>query len=289
MTLTSYNIARTFLAFGLLITLIFNSNYTLFGYDILHLNNPVFDYNFYYILREHLVLAKILSIIILLIVISGYFPRYSGILHWYITYSFFMSSDVADGGDHIASNITLLLIPLTLLDNRKNHWSHQIVSQGNLKLYLMNSIYFLIAIQICAIYLHAFIGKLFVEEWKNGTAIYYWMTHNHFGINPIFKDFATQLLSNKFIVIIISWSTLALEFLLASCIILSQSNKKRYIFLFSGILFHFGIMLIHGLVSFFFIMSAALFIYLMPKHSQFSLNQLKNKKIWKQFINQFLH
>ncbi len=288
MKLTSYNLSRTLLAFSLLLTLVFNSNYVLFGLDILHLNNPVFDYNFFYILKNNLVLAKLIAILILLFVISGYFPRYFGFLHWYITYSFFLSSDVADGGDHIASNITLFLIPLTLLDNRKNHWNLNVQPINKFKLYFTNSIYFLITIQACTIYLHAFVGKLSVEEWKNGTAVYYWFTHNHFGINPYFKNLTITLLSNKYFVIIISWGVLALEFILASCIVLPQSYKKRYTFLFIGIFFHFGIMLIHGLVSFFFVMSSVLILYLMPKFSEIPIKNLKNKQIWKQFINQSL-
>ncbi|MFL0140302.1 hypothetical protein V2647_12895, partial [Tenacibaculum maritimum] len=195
-------IGRSLLAIGLLLTLTFNSNYTLFGLVVENHSNILFDYNLFSILKDNLVLAKTLSILVLITVILGFYPRVTGILQWYITYSFFMSADVVDGGDHIASNLTLLLIPLTLIDNNKNHWFEN-NTPNKIFTYLKNSIFLLISIQVCAIYLHAFIGKLFVEEWKNGTAIYYWLTHNHFGVNPIFKNLTISILSNKFIVILI--------------------------------------------------------------------------------------
>lgn len=286
MILNSYNIGRSLLATGLLLTLTFNSNYTLFGLVVENHSNILFDYNLFSILKDNLLLAKTLSILVLITVILGFYPRVTGILQWYITYSFFMSADVVDGGDHIASNLTLLLIPLTLIDNNKNHWFEN-NTPNKIFTYLKNSIFLLISIQVCAIYLHAFIGKLFVEEWKNGTAIYYWLTHNHFGVNPIFKNLTISILSNKFIVILITWGTLLLEFLLSSCILLSKNDKKRYLFLFLGIIFHFSIIIIHGLVSFFFTMSAALFLYLIPNNKNYLLKQLKNKKTWKQFLNQF--
>lgn len=289
MIINSYNLSRAFLAFGLLLTLTFNSNYTLFGLDIIHLESPVFDYNLFYLLKENLLLAKLISVLILCLVISGIYPRLTGILHWYITYSFFLSADVADGGDHIAVNLTLLLIPITLLDKRKNHWFKNTSVSNKTYQIFYNSFFFLIAIQVCAIYLHAFVGKLFVNEWQNGTAVYYWLTHNHFGVNPSLLDTATLFLSNKYFVTLITWGTLFFEFILSACIILNRDDKRRYYILVLGLFFHFSIMIFHGLVSFFFTMSAALILYLMPNNKNFKLKDLKIKKYVTNIQNNLNH
>jgi antimicrobial peptide system SdpB family protein len=286
MYLSSYNLGRSGLATGTLLTLLFNSNYTLFGNEIKHFNNNfIYDFNFYYLLSNNLIIAKILSVIILIIVILGYFPRFTGVLHWYITFSFFLSCDVIDGGDHIASNLTLLILPITLMDNRKNHW--QIENEKNkFQLAIRNLFILLISIQVCAIYLHAFVGKLFVDEWVNGTAIYYWFTHNHFGVSPSLLPITKLILSNNLVVTLITWGTLLLEFFLSACILLNKKDKNRYLFFLLGIFFHLSIVFIHGLISFYFTMASALILYLIPSNLAVNFKTFKFNNIWTKILKQ---
>ncbi|MEF9479282.1 hypothetical protein OWR28_17450 [Chryseobacterium sp. 1B4] len=84
-------------------------------------------FNFFFLFGfNNLFIVKWLAIVILLITISGYFQKITCILHWWITFSFFHSSAIIDGGDQIGSILTLLLIPICLFDNRKNHWDRRI-------------------------------------------------------------------------------------------------------------------------------------------------------------------
>ena len=117
-----YGIARTSLAVGTLITLLFNSIPTLYAEhlynkmpDITGLGNLNLFHLFGY---DGLVYSKIIAILILLMVISGFYPRITGILHWYVSFSFFTSATIIDGGDQITAVLTLFLIPITLLDDR---------------------------------------------------------------------------------------------------------------------------------------------------------------------------
>jgi antimicrobial peptide system SdpB family protein len=286
MYLSSYNLSRSILATGTLLTLLFNNNYTLFGFEITHYNNLIYDNNLFYVLKNHLILAKSISILVLILVISGYFPRITGILHWYITYSFFLSCDVIDGGDHIASNLTLLLIPITLLDNRKNHWQKE-TAKKTFQIIIRNIFFLLISIQVCAIYLHAFVGKLAVEEWINGTAVYYWFTHNHFGVSPSLLPITKNILSNNIIVTLLTWGTLLLEFFLSACIILNKKDNNRYLFLLLGMFFHLSIIFIHGLISFYFTMASALILYLIPSNLTVNYKTFKFKKIWTKILKQY--
>jgi antimicrobial peptide system SdpB family protein len=283
--INSYNLGRTILAIGTLLTLLVNSNYTLFGNQFISYNTTsIYDYTLFNLLENNLMIAKIISIVVLIIVISGYYPKLTGILHFYVTFSFFVACDIIDGGDHIASNLTLLLLPITLLDNSKNHWFKSLQIKNKVSLVVYCSFYLLICIQVSVIYFHAFVGKLYIEEWIDGTDTYYWFTHTYFGINDIFVDSVKYILSYPIIVVLITWGTLFFEFLLSSAIFMKKNNKIRYSLLVFGILFHFSILIIHGLVSFFFTMTAALILYLLPFNTNYKLQQIKfnlfKYKLW---------
>ena len=272
-SINSYNVCRTSLAVGLLLTLLFNSNYILFGKNPPDIDSfHFYKANLFFIMPP--MIAKIIAVIGLISVISGFYPRLTGILQWYITYSFLTYCDIFDGGDQLSSNLTFFLIPLTIFDNSKNHWKDGgIKYQNNYFIQILQKIFFnLILVQVCIVYLHAFVGKLAIEEWTNGTAVYYWLTNTYFGINPAFTETARYILSNEFVTTFITWGTLFLEFTLSAFIFVSRNDKRRYFLFFVAVFFHFSIFLFHGLASFFFAAFAALTIYLIPENKIFNIN-----------------
>ncbi len=115
-----------------------------------------------------------MALFILILVIIGIKPRYTGIFHWYTAFSFYASCRIIDGGDHAHSILSLLILPLTLMDNRKWYWSTK-TSEGNGN-FIFNSIAWsfvmLIRIQVSVVYLHAVATKVEVKEWIDGTAVY---------------------------------------------------------------------------------------------------------------------
>lgn len=257
-------IGRSLIAIGTLLTIVFNPTEILFDFDILNQKSPLLQrYGLFFLFKDQLEIARLIAAIVLLTVIYGIHPKITGLLHWYVTYSFFTASNIIDGGDHIASVLTFLLIPITLFDSRNNHWNQPVYSSGTLKSTISNAFYWLIKIQVCVIYLHAFVGKLPVAEWLNGTAVYYWLTHEYFGVHEMLRPYFKFFLSNGFIVFTITWGVLLLEFLLSASILLDKGGKKRKIMLLCGIIFHFFILAIHGLFSFFFSITAGLILYLM--------------------------
>ncbi|MEZ0184130.1 sporulation-delaying protein SdpB family protein [Flavobacterium oncorhynchi] len=274
-----YGISRTFLALSLLTTLTFTGHEYLFptNNNIL-LRSPAFDFEkigLFSILSENTHLACIISIVILLITIIGYLPQVTGVLHWYITYSFMTSSIIIEGGDQIASIITLLLIPVTITDNRINHWYEKKASnRKKIKMFIW-SIYFIITLQISIIYFHAAVAKLYSREWLNGTAVYYWFTHNMFGVSQYLKNLMLPLLSNSFLVISLTWGTIIFEIVLFGWLFMKRNLWNWKLLLLAGMLFHLSIAFIHGLVSFMFTMIGALFLYFIPKNTTLKL------KIWK--------
>ena len=266
-----YGLARSVLAMGTCLTLLVNDPVVLFPFrnKLPASLFPLTEISIFHLLISHLHSAKWLAVIFLLAVVVGWRPRITGLLHWWVCYSFFSSSPVVDGGDHVASIITLLLVPICLTDPRKWHWESLPAAYPKSKYYDLAAIggWFcvsLIRLQVSIIYLHAAVAKFKVYEWVNGTAVYYWSLHPYHGAPSWLRPFLLPLMSNPMMVIIITWGTLIFELLLFTAIVIDKTSRKRLLLLSLGILFHFLIVLVHGLFSFFFTMAAALMLYLLP-------------------------
>jgi antimicrobial peptide system SdpB family protein len=223
--------------------------------------------------------GKIISIIILLFVITGYFPKISIFLQAWVHISICNSVTIIEGGDQIASNLCLLLIPICTFDSRNNQWNEynkeQIINRNHYNIFF-NIYYFLIVLQVSIIYLHSAIGKLCQQDWLDGTCLYYWTTHNVFGA-PLFLQKIYSVITLSSFVPVFTWGVIIFELGLFACILATNKYIKRF-FLLGGILFHFGILVTHGLVGFFFSMFAALVLYLDTKNEiLFKIIQLKNK------------
>ena len=262
-------IARSLLAIGTLLTLLTNDvaifmpvrTDGVFINPLLQSPTAINQFNFFLLFGiSNVFIAKWLAILVLLVVISGYYPQVTSLLHWWINVSFIYFSTVVDGGDHIAAIITLLLIPLCLSDPRRNHWFRQSNSRKSpLNIIGISSI-LLIRIQVAVVYLHAATGKFINNEWIDGTATYYWFNHSILGMSPLVSYFLNPILSSGFGVTLITYAVLVLELTLFAAIGMS-AQRRKWVFPFA-IAFHGGIILVHGIFSFFFSMAACLVLYL---------------------------
>lgn len=269
-------LGRGLLAIGTLLTLLLNSNNTLFytgiNNEITHLCE-ISNISIFCLLSDNLDLAKIISISILIIVILGIYPRFTCIPHWWITHSFVSSSTVIDGGDQISSIIALLLIPICLFDKRKWHWSTKFYNHNFYEKTIAFFFYLLISIQVSVIYFHAAVGKFEVSEWVQGTAVYYWFTHPLFGANSLIEPILEPILKSPFLLTCITWSVMILELFLAFCIFFKL--KIRIFALILGLIFHFFIIIIHGLVSFYFAMASSLILYLIAQNINYDFRKFR--------------
>ena len=110
-----YGVSRSLFALGTFITLIFNSNESLFAinqYKLKENLSLINEINLFHLFDyEGLYISKIISLVILLLVIFGIYPRYTGILHWWVSVSFFNAGTIVEGGDQITANVLFFLIP----------------------------------------------------------------------------------------------------------------------------------------------------------------------------------
>lgn len=268
---TSYlGLGRSVLALGTLLTLLFNKTAVLFsptgrsGEELNFLIARRFSF-FNLLPASGLHLLVWIAIIILILVISGWRPQITCFLHAYISLSFINSALTIEGGDQITSNLTLLLIPLCICDPRKNHWlplnepQKKSLVSGERSV-IANFFYIIIRLQVALVYFHSAVGKFPVKEWQNGTAVYYWFNNPIFGMPAYIRPVFDPLLTNPYTIVLITWGVLIFEMTLFLGLVLQP--KYRKFLLVTGIAFHFFILLVHGLFSFFIAMAGALILFL---------------------------
>lgn len=275
---TNYlGLARTILALSLLLTLLFNHPDTLFRpagvapekipYLALH------RFNLFYLLPyEYIRVLTGVAMVMLLLVIAGWHIGITAILHFWVAVSYCNAAVMIEGGDQVISNISLLLLPICLCDPRRNHW-HMIdyetlsVKFAAERKLIANCFHKLIRVQVAVIYFHAAAGKMPVEQWADGTAVYYWFNNPTFGMCEWIRVILLPVLVNPYTVVLLTWGVIAFEWLLFMGI--SMRKKYRVHLLVAALLFHFGIVVVHGLFSFFLAMAGALLLYLAPVYNNF--------------------
>jgi antimicrobial peptide system SdpB family protein len=169
-----------------------------------------------------------------------------------------------DGGEQVMMVLTLLLVPLTLTDSRKWHWQKQKTPNPLSNSYMIAFItglcvYITIRIQVAIIYLNAAYAKTKGEHWVDGTAVYYFLQDTLLGI---YDGWSTNILPifDSPLVIIPTWGTIVLEFLLFAALFSQKKHWKWFLTL--GLLFHFSIAVFIGLYSFVMVMFAGLILFL---------------------------
>jgi antimicrobial peptide system SdpB family protein len=209
----------------------------------------------------HLDLCRWLCVAALLVVASGWRPRVTGIVHWWIAFSLQNNALIVDGGDQVAGVLALLLLPVCLTDSRRWHWAP--APEGGLHARLLALFgHGILRLQLAGIYFHAAVGKLTVPEWKDGTAMYYWSTHETFGAPPWIEPFFRPLITHGATVAIFSWSVIVLELMLSVAFLMHRRAQRPLMVV--AMAFHVGIIFVHGLPSFGSTMIAALLLYLQP-------------------------
>jgi antimicrobial peptide system SdpB family protein len=211
-------------------------------------------------------IVRWLSVLVLLVIASGWRPRLTALPHAWLSFSFFSSCTIFDGGDQVTLVLSLLLLPIALLDNRRWHWSSAPPgeAQRDLPHLIAWSAILIIRIQVAGIYFVSGIAKLGQSEWADGTAMYYWLLT--FGGAPHWVLF---LLGKSVVVVAMTWGTIALEVALAAALVMPRRAWPPL--LIAGIVFHALICLFFDLGSFAIAMIAAVILYLRPADEPFCL------------------
>ncbi|WP_420370267.1 sporulation-delaying protein SdpB family protein [Curtobacterium sp. L1-20] len=209
----------------------------------------------------------LIVVALMLAVLSGYLPAVTAIPHWWVAWSLNIGSPVRDGGDQVAAVLTLLLVPLLLLDYRRNHWApdRRWVSRSWGTRGTAWAVLVIVWVQASVLYANAAIAKFAVAEWANGTALWYWIQEPSFRPPAPFVWLAETAQSSLVGAIIINYGVLALE-LFAAALLFVRPGVRR-IALPIMLTFHLCIGVMFGLWSFFLSMAALLVLYLRVPHN----------------------
>lgn len=231
-----FGLVRSLLAFGTLLTLVFNPTDVLFA-NTVGFNGPVCvgptKLSLYCIFNENLETARYLSIVILLVTISGWRPRFTGLFHWWATFSLNSSASILEGGDQVCTVLTFMLIPLCFADSRKWHWdtavapSYQTNMIRELSLFFSSTTYIIIKLQVFYIYFNAAVGKFNSPEWMNGTAVYYFFLNPYMGGPDFLLPFLRLMVTNSFTTPLLTWCTVLFEITLAFAIVMPVSVSQH--------------------------------------------------------------
>ena len=271
-----HGFARTLIASATALTLLFNDTSTLFrpgvGVEDVPICAGVRAAGAFCIGAPHLDVVRWLSIAALLVVASGWRPRWTGLVHAWVAYSVQANALAIDGGDQIASILALLLVPVTLADDRRWHWLPRTAtptSARELEKRLVARMFFaLIRLQVAGIYFHAAVAKFAVPEWADGTVLYYWLNHPTFAAPAWMMPLLGPLLRNGTTVALATWGVLAVEYALSAGLFAARKHWRTLLLL--GIGLHAGIAVLHGLTTFALTMFGALVLYLRPLEETFS-------------------
>ncbi|WP_189319588.1 sporulation-delaying protein SdpB family protein [Curtobacterium sp. ER1/6] len=207
-------------------------------------------------------LSLMIVVAVTLAVLSGYLPAVTAVPHWWVSWSLNIGSPVRDGGDQVAAVLTLLLVPLLLLDGRSNHWvrdgrwaSRTWGARGTAWAMLV-----IIWIQAAVLYANAAIAKFAVVEWANGTALWYWIQDPSFRPPGPLVWLIEAAQGSLFGTVAVNYGVMALELFAAALFFVRPSI--RTIALPVLLAFHLCIGVAFGLWSFFLSMAALLVLYL---------------------------
>lgn len=272
-----YGLSRTLLALSTAGTLFFNSSGTLFTPVGPPYHLPVClglaRLSFFCLFPPaYLGIARFLAAFGFLAIASGWRPRWTGVLHWWLALSFALSEATPDGGDQLAADLALLFVPVTLMDRRRWHWDTPPSENLGSLIYILRGLVAASAltvarIQVAAVYFHAAIAKFRVEEWRDGTALYYWFTNPIVGAKGIVAQGVAFLTKSETLIPLLTWGSIGIEVLLFMALVMPKKAWAPMLYL--GLTFHLFIALLFGLTSFSIIMAGALVIYLRPTEKEF--------------------
>jgi antimicrobial peptide system SdpB family protein len=200
-------------------------------------------------------------VLILLGVAAGLAPTLMAMLHAWVAFSIAASISLPDGGDQAAAVCTLLLVAVSLADQRRwllsppqpvACWRRQVALAG-----LM-----VMRVQVATIYFNAAIAKLFAPEWANGTAEYYILRDPFFGASGPLAPILQAASTLPAVTVGATWGAVIAEIVIGVLVLCGA--RSRSIALVLCVALHGAIIITMGLWSFGLIMVAIVGISVMP-------------------------
>ncbi|MGW7548029.1 sporulation-delaying protein SdpB family protein [Streptomyces sp. NPDC054770] len=199
---------------------------------------------------------------LLLLVASGYRPRWTVLPHAWVTFSIGVSISLPDGGEAIARIVCLLIIPMGLADDRVWHWGRPVTQLHPGSRGMAFAAFLGVRLQLAILYMQSGVSKWGVPDWLNGSAEFYILRSPLFGAAGPLKPLLLWMSDNSLVVAGMSWGAILVEIVIA-VFLLSPTRWRRMAFGLDLAL-HIGIIVTMGLWSFALIMMGSAAIAAAP-------------------------
>lgn len=201
-----------------------------------------------------IVAVDLLLCALLIAVIVGYFPRVLGLVHYWVTLSISASIVLPDGGEAAAQVAMLFLLFISLSDSRKNHW-HRDSFEPSIFMPITLASWWGIRGQAIWIYLHSSMAKTSVDEWIEGSAVYYVVRGPFFGTSGPLEHLFLWATEMPIVALAMAWGAIILEFALAIWLLLAPRGTRHWAW-YASLFLHAGFIVMIGLWSFALVMIA---------------------------------
>ncbi|MEV0647515.1 hypothetical protein AB0I28_19840 [Phytomonospora sp. NPDC050363] len=191
---------------------------------------------------------RYIAMAVLLLVASGYRPRWTAIPHLYVTASIAASIPVINGGEHVAQIVVMLLVPVCLGDSRRWQWDRPVALLPGRWRGAAYAAHLVLRLQATVLYLTAGLSKLATPEWREGTALDIIARNPRNGFPEPVLQFLEQGTWWQAVATVVSWSTIWIE--VAIGVLVWFGPRARRVVLVIGGLLHCSILFLMGLASF---------------------------------------
>ncbi len=195
-----------------------------------------------------MLLARMISITVLVLVLAGYRSRWTCIPHFYVAFSLSSSMTLANGGDHFAQVGTLLLIPICIQDKRKWHWARPTLALSPFGSGSASAVLMITRVQVLVIYVGAACAKLADPAWRNGTALQIVAHDPNFGFPAVLRDHLSSVLGSYWPMALVAWTVIGMEIGIGVAMNLTWRWRRRA--MAAGTVLHLSIAILLGLPSF---------------------------------------
>lgn len=202
--------------------------------------------------------GRIISIAVLLVVLSGYRPRWTCVPHWYVAFSFAAAIAPFNGGDNIAQIVAMLLIPVCLGDHRRWQWTTPEQPLAPVWRGTARAGVLAVRLQLAVIYGSAAVAKLSDPMWRQGSAMAVIVGHPRYGFPAPLRPLFDVVFGAYWATAAITWSVIAAQVVIAVLVLCPR--RPRLVAFALGAAMHVAIAALLGLTSFGLVMVAALAI-----------------------------
>jgi antimicrobial peptide system SdpB family protein len=197
----------------------------------------------------------------LIVVASGFLPRYISWVHYWLTLSLSTSITLPDGGEAVMQCVAFLLIFICAPDGRWWQWRSAEREAGSFGYWIGVAWagHWFLRLQMAFIYFNSGIAKLSVSEWSDGTALFYILRGENFGSQQPWSAPLIWLSATPVGALGLTWGIIFTEVMLAIGI-LSKSRIRQRVSLVTSVAIHIGIALFLGIFSFALVMVGAVVV-----------------------------